>query len=223
MAILLKMEAGEIELFHGLDLSREQSGLGGVGDGTDFVGLAFPCEHFSTVAGDFKCEVAERKSVGIDTAGKYLLRRYSGMFGKNYATIACAQRHIYLLTACGENTQLYLAVAIRLYVHQQIFGGVLHGTEFAVGKEILGELLLFVGHEPCEVGLVFGEDAGHKLDVRAVVVGEAAVPRTAEVAVAPGPLFLSGRHMVGSHMKHSGLCIAFVSAFEVIAGVDSHV
>ena len=99
------MEPGEIELLHGLDLSREQRGLGGVGDGTDFVGLAFPCEHFAAIAGDFECEVAERKTVGIDTSSKYFLRRDNGVFGKNLAAIACAQRHIYLLTACGENAQ----------------------------------------------------------------------------------------------------------------------
>ena len=87
----------------------------------------------------------------------------------------------------------------------------------------MGERFFLEGHQPCEVGLVFGVHAGHEFDVRAVVVGEVAVPGAAEVAVAPCPLLLAGRHMVGGHVEHAGAGVVFVSAFKVVFGVDSHV
>ena len=44
MTILLKMQAGEIELVVGLGVLGRQRSLGGVGDRTDLVGLGMPLQ-----------------------------------------------------------------------------------------------------------------------------------------------------------------------------------
>src|SRR5215467_11138265 len=74
--------------------------------------------------------------------------------------------------------------------NRQAEGGVLvcldYGPNFANGIPELGEGLGLTGSEEGEVGLIIGEDPGHEFDVRAVLVGEIAVPGVTELVVAPG-------------------------------------
>ena len=55
------------------------------------------------------------------------------------------------------------------------------------------------------------------------LVGEVAVPGSAEVSVTPGPLLLAGREMVGSHMEHTRLRIVLIASLEVEAAVHGHI
>ena len=118
---------------------------------------------------------------------------------------------------------MYLTALLRFDVHQQVLGGILYNAKLAIRKKILRKLFFFIRHQPCKVRLVFGINTCHEFDIRAVVIGEATVPCTAEVSVSPRPLFLSGRHMMTCHMKHSRLCVEFVPPFEVVLRIHTHV
>ena len=138
------------------------------------------------------------------------------------------------------------------YVEHQVLRSFLHHAQFAIGHKVLGEHFLFVWHQPCEVGLVLGIDAGHQLDVGAEAalfrlprggeiivrcmafpatlggrqgrfIGKIAIPGMSEVAVAPCPLFLAWRKMVAGHMQHTGAGVVLVAALEVEARIDSHI
>ena len=138
------------------------------------------------------------------------------------------------------------------YVEHQVLRSFLHHAQFAIGHEVLREHLLLIRHEPREVGLVLGIDAGHQLDVgaetalfrlprgREIIVrhmafpsplgwcqgcfiGQVAIPGTSEVAVAPCPLFLAWRKMVTGHMQHTGAGVVLVATLEVEARIDSHI
>ena len=126
---------------------------------------------------------------------------------------------------------VYLKAAILVDIHHEILAGLLHDAEVAVGHEVLHKLLLLVGHEPGEVGLVLGVDACHEFDIGAehtgctlvVVVGEAAVPRATKVAIAPGPLLLAGAEVMAGHMEHAALGIVLVASLKIVLGVDGHI
>ena len=202
---------------------RLESGLGCVGNRTDFIGFSLPGEGCAAVGLDCQFQVGQGVASGIDGALEYGLGRSVDGLVEKYRAVGGLERNLSLLARGGEHLQHYLAGGGLVDVHQEVLGGVLHDAQLAVGKEILREGFLLVGHQPGEVGLVFGVDAGHQLDVRAVFVGEVAVPGAAEVAVAPGPLLFAGRHVVGGHMEHTGLSVVLVAALEVVARVDAHI
>ena len=102
----------------------------------------------------------------------------------------------------------------------------------------MGKLLLFVGHQPREVGLVLSIDTGHQLYVgtetlavdtplfhllRCRLVGQIAVPGASEVTVAPRPLLLARREMVRGHMQHASLGVVLITALEVETGIHAHI
>ena len=83
-----------------------------------------------------------------------------------------------------------------LEFNHRIAGGVLHHAQRMIRQEILLETLLFVSIKPGKIGLVIGKNTGHQFDIRAVIVGQALVPRLAEFTVSPAPLFFTWRDVV---------------------------
>ena len=86
---------------------------------------------------------------------------------------------------------------------------------------ILAPRLRLAGLEKAEVGLVVGVNAGHDFDVGRefalrVGFGEVAVPRVAELVVAPRPLLLAGRDVVVGDVDDAGLRLVIVAAEEIL-------
>lgn len=117
--------------------------------------------------------------------------------------------------------------AARLFVDLEVDGGVDGGVfdhpDVLVGHEILLERLLLARHQPREIRLVVREDAGHQLDVGAVLVRQVAVPRLAEIAAAPCPLFLARRNVPVRDVEQTGLHAVIVPADEVVVRFVRHV
>ena len=86
---------------------------------------------------------------------------------------------------------------------------------------VLAERAHLARQQEPEVGLVVGEDAGHQLDVRPVLVGQLAVPGVAELVVAPGPLLLAGTDGVVGPV-HEALAGGVVVAAEEVLAVPMH-
>ncbi|MNC38890.1 hypothetical protein D3C75_875210 [compost metagenome] len=78
-----------------------------------------------------------------------------------------------------------------LQLERQLGVGVLHPSQLAVWQEVLHKDLLFVRCKPGEIRLVIGKDAGHQLDIRAVVVGQITIPGAAKIVMTPRPLFFA--------------------------------
>ena len=83
--------------------------------------------------------------------------------------------------------------------------------------------LCLAGLKMREVGLVVGKYARHEFDVRAVLVGQVAVPRVAELVVAPGPLLLARGKVVIGDVHEARLPGVIVAAEEVLARPQRHV
>ena len=233
MAVLLEVQTGEVELVDGLDILGAQGGLGSIGDGAYVVGLGLPGEqHLAGVSiTDGQIQGLNVATIHVNNLINKGLRRECHLFVKIDLHRGKRQGDAYLLPRRRGYFQMYLPAVGIFNVHHQVLAGLLHDAQFAVGHEVLHKLLLLVGHEPSEVGLVLGVDACHELYVGAehagcaliVIVGEAAVPRAAKVAIAPGPLFLAGTEVVAGHMEHAALGIVLVAPLEVVLGVDGHV
>ncbi len=69
----------------------------------------------------------------------------------------------------------------------------------------LREVLGLSRSEKGEVRLIVRVDARHQLDVRTIVVRQAAVPCITELVVAPRPLLLARRNVVVRNVHHAGL------------------
>ena len=228
------MQTSEVELVDGLDILGAQSGLGCIGDGASIIGLGLPSQPgmYAVRVGyigarEVYGELVDAVSLQVDD----LIEEHLGREGHGLAQ--------QILGAMGEHGNLnlllgggiYLEATILVDIHHEVLAGLLHDAQVAVGHEVLHKLLLLVGHEPSEVGLVLGVDACHEFYVGAehagciliVIVGEAAVPRAAKVAIAPGPLFLAGTEVVAGHMEHAALGIVLVASLEVVLRVDGHV
>ena len=242
VTILLEVLTGEEKLLVGLDLLGQQGSFGRIGDRTDLVGLGMPGEDgaltIDEVLLNLKGQLVEGGSVGLDRTDKHLFGRKGEFLIEEHLAFVAAQDDPYLLSAGGEDLELDLSPTDLVDVEHQVLRCLLDHTKLAIGHEVLGEHLLFVGHQPGEVGLVLGIDTCHQLDVgtesRAVdapllhllggsLVGEVAVPGSAEVAIAPGPLLLAGREVMTGHVEHTAVGVVLVAAFEVEARVDAHV
>lgn len=81
----------------------------------------------------------------------------------------------------------------------------------------------FAGLEKREIGLVVGVHPRHQFDVRAVLVGQIAVPGIPELMIAPCPLFLAGGNMMIGHMDDARLPGMIVAAEEVLLRPHAHV
>ena len=80
MTVLLQVQAGEIELFVGLYLLRQQCGLSAVGDGTYLIALSMPLHHGAFLAvkrlAYHEVERAERGVPYVNSLRKHLLRAH---------------------------------------------------------------------------------------------------------------------------------------------------
>ena len=221
---MLKVQTCQIELLRGLYLFGQQGSFGSVGYRSYLVGLAVPCQQRASAGCYAEVELTELGALYVHILLHYVLRRYRNLLAVIHRSVVVAQLDAYVLLRRCKYLEVHLArLAVLIYVHQQVFRGVLHHAQLAVGQEILHKRLLLIGLKPCEVGLVLGVNARHKLDVRAVGVGQVTVPCASEVAVAPCPLLLSGRDVVVCHVQHSGLCVVLVAALKVILAVNGHV
>ena len=108
-------------------------------------------------------QAAEGRAREIHLTAEDLLRRKRRLAAEKLPAALARQRDDNLAARSGQNLQ----AAVFVDVHDEVLRGLLDDAEFAIGHEVLRELLLLVGHEPGEVGLVFGVDAGHQLDIRA--------------------------------------------------------
>src|SRR6266436_7780492 len=64
--------------------------------------------------------------------------------------------------------------------------------------------------EKTEIGLIVRVNAGHELDVRAILaflifVRQVPIPRITELVIAPRPLFFPGRNVMVGIMNNAGL------------------
>ena len=210
MTVLLQVESRQIELVVGLRVLRWQGSFGGIGDGPDLVRLGVPLDSASSIpsrcGNDRQGQLIELGTLHIYRLGKNGLRRQCQHLIIVLLTIVVAQHDASLPSRCSQYLQAHATLRSRVDVHDEIPRRLLHHTQLSIGHEILRELLLLVGHEPCEVGLVLGIDPRHQLDVGAETfpdvshgqpvgssgfVGQITVPRASEVAVAPCPLLLS--------------------------------
>ena len=86
-----------------------------------------------------------------------------------------------------------------------------------IGYQILAEGPRLARAQKGKVRLVVGINAGHQLDVGAVVIREAAVPGVAELVIAPGPLLLAGSNVVVGNVHDSRCGRVVVAAEEILA------
>ena len=101
-------------------------------------------------------------------------------------------------------------------------------ADFLDGIPILTPGLRLAGLQEAEVGLVVRIDTRHDFDIRAefifrVALGEIAIPRVAELVVAPGPLLLAGRDVVVGDVDDARLRRVVVAAKEILLAAHAHV
>ena len=225
MTILLQVQTRKIQLFVGLNLLRQQSSLGTIGYGAYLVCFSVPLKH-GTLSVDkgfdyFKAKLIELGTPHIDLLYQHLLRREGKIFLVIYFTAIISQNDANILLVSCKNLELNKgSVLIALGrggwgeavdVEHEVFAGLLHYAQLAVGHEVLRKHLFLVRHQPREVGLILGIDTCHQFYVGTEalfrespflalflgrVIREVSVPGTSEVTVAPRPLLLAWREMV---------------------------
>ncbi len=121
----------------------------------------------------------------------------------------------------GIGADLRLAAG-QFEAYRGVNGRVAHVADGFIGKEELFDLLLLEGLEPGEVGLIVRKYAAHQLGVRAVFVGQVAVPGQAEIAAAPDPLLFAGDKVMIGDVEDAGLLVMVVAADEIVSGPCGH-
>src|SRR5665213_1285178 len=101
--------------------------------------------------------------------------------------------------------------------------GSLRNSDGVNRKPVLDKRLRLPGRNERKVRLIVCVNTRHQLDVRAIVVCQTAIPRIAEVVVAPGPLLLSWSDMVIGYMNDSTADSVIVSSKEIFLGAGDHV
>ena len=106
--------------------------------------------------------------------------------------------------------------------------GVPGRTNGAKGIPVLTPSFGFARLQEAKVRLIVRIDPGHDFDVRTefalgVAVGQIAIPRVAEVVIAPRPLFLAGRDVVVGNVNDAGLRGVIVAAKEIFLAAHAHV
>ena len=214
VTILLQVQTCEVQLVHGLGVLWRQSGLSGVRYRTYLLGLSMPLQQGQhpgmLCAVNGQRQLLQRHIAACHMLLKYLLRRQRDHLIIILFSILSFQQHSNLLFTCSKDLKGNLSplpwggVGGRLNIQNKILRGLLHHAQLSIGHEVLCKLLLLVGHQPREVGLVLSIYASHQFDVRTEALGslirEIAVPRTPKVTIAPRPLLLAWREMVRGHM-----------------------
>ena len=210
MAVLLQVQSGEVELLVGLHLFGQQRSLGTVGNGTYLIRLGLPLHHESLLTIQFfinsETEFGESDALSSHTLHHHLLGTEHARLIEEYTACVCGEHDVQLLARGGKEFECHHSPLLLADIHEQILGCLLHNAQFPIGHEILHEPFLLIGHEPGEVGLVLCIDTGHQfyigteslpvdmpllLFLGCRLVGEVAVPGSAEVSVTPGPLLLA--------------------------------
>ena len=79
MAVLLEMQAREVELFVGLHLTGQQGSLGTIGNGTNLIGLGMPAEHGALAVDegfhDVEGKLVEASTLHVDGLCQHMLGR----------------------------------------------------------------------------------------------------------------------------------------------------
>ena len=174
VAVLLQVQSRQVQLVVGLGVHRRQRSFGGIGNRTNLVGLGLPGQqrHSLRTLGlclaDGKREFRKLCLFHVDA----LRQHFFGTHGQRFFVIRLvlqfvAQHQLHVLPAGGHQLQRHLAVAGVLDVEDEVAAGLLHDAYFAIGHEILHKLLLFVRHQPSEVGLVFGIYPRHQFNIGA--------------------------------------------------------
>lgn len=195
LLVLLQVEAVDVQLLHGVILAGALYGganLDGLLLSPDvgLVGYQNPAILVGEGGGQVGSILIQSQLFAPAGRGGHV-----GSLGKeNFFALAHGDSGI------GERTgdieaQKYL-VAPLLQIHGGVDGGVLHIADIPDGIPVLLEFLGFKGGDPCKVRLVVGVDAGHQLNIGAVLVGEVGAPHFAEIAVSPCPHFLAGGNVV---------------------------
>ena len=217
VAVLLQVQARQVELLTGADFRRFQRSLRGRRDRT-IRGLRVPVQPAHLQVQPVERDLAHRDQLVEDALRAKL--QFPLVQGP---AVVGAQQHVRRLPRGREQAQAHLARTGRIDIEHQVPAGVLHHAQFPVREEILHERLLLVGHQPAEIRLVLRVDARHQLDVRAVLVREVAVPGPAEIAVAPGPLLLARGHVVVRHVQHAAAGIVLITTLEIVVRSGDHV
>ena len=200
MTVLLQMKTCEVELVNGFGVLWREGSLCGIRDGTYLIGLWIPLQQreLSRVVSPFddQMKISKMFFASLHRFHEHLFRTQCYYLVIILFALLAVENNSYVLLRGGQNLELCLAIGCLLDVHHEVLRGLFHDADFAIGHEILHKLLLLVGHEPREVGLVFGIDASHQFDIGSeafvlVLVRQVTIPGTAKVAITPGPLFLT--------------------------------
>ena len=224
VAVLLDVDAGQIQLLDGLDLLRQLGRGHRVGNLLDFLGLGGVLQHLAALGvPDGQCHAGLCRACGQRHGVCQDIHRadFGGLFIYRFAVHQHADDGI-LIHGGGVNRDGGLIVG-NFKVQHDFGAGVLDISGGLVGHEILGEGLFLKGFQPSEVGLVVAEHTGHQLDVGAVVVGQVAVPCLTEVAAAPRPLLLAGADVMVGHVQNTRADLVVIAAHEVVIGVGTHI
>ena len=170
MSVLLQVKTREVQLVHRLAFHGWQGCFSAVGNRSNFVGFRVPLENaalatsegFEDIEGKFR-KRDFRTCYGLC---KHLLWRQRHYLVIIAGTVITLQNDSCLLPRCSQHLEAHSSVCF-LDIEDEILRGLLDDSEFTIGHEILRELLLFVRHQPREVGLVLGIDACHQFDVGA--------------------------------------------------------
>ena len=218
LLVLLQMEAVDVQLFHGFILAGAFYGSANL-DGlllSPDVGLV-GYQNLAVFVGQGGGQVGSVRvqSQLFAPAG---CGGHVGGFGKE-DFVALAHRDSGIGEGTGDvEAQKYLFAPL-LQIHGGIDGGVLHVADIPDGVPVLLKLLGLKGGNPGEVRLVIGVDAGHQLDIGAVLVGEVGAPHFAEIAVSPCPHFLAGGNVVIGHGGNALLQAAVITGHKVHVGL----
>ena len=95
MAVLLEMQAREVELFVGLHLTGQQGSLGTIGNGTNLIGLGMPAEHGALAVDEglhnVEGELVEACTLHVDGLCQHMLGREGELFLIVHLAIVVAQ------------------------------------------------------------------------------------------------------------------------------------
>ena len=218
LLVLLQMEAVDVQLLHGVILAGALYGganLDGLLLSPD-VGLV-GYQNTAILVGEGGGQVGSIliQSQLFAPAGRG--GHVGGLGKENFFALAHGDSGIGERTGDIEAQKYHFAPLLQ--IHGGVNGGVLHIADIPDGIPVLLKLLGLKGGDPCKVRLVVGVDAGHQLNIGAVLVGEVGAPHFAEIAVSPCPHFLAGGNVVVGDGGNALLQAAVITGHKVHIGL----
>ena len=222
MAVLLQMNAGQVQLFIGPDFFRRSDRRHGIRDFLDLFGSGRIFQQPAAAGGIHRHRQCRFRNGNLHFRREDIDRTQVRGFFENGFPI-CRQRDPgFLKNLCGIYHDPCFPV-IYFQVEHAFLSGVFHVSGRFVGHKVLGEGFLFKRPEPGKVRLIVTVHAGHELDIRAIPVRQVPVPGPPEIAAAPGPLLFSGGNVVIGDMQNACLDTIIITAYEIIIAVGTHV